>query len=186
MEKIKKFWLKYVVGYSNPQRYWNSRWKSDLSAEIKTGRITKEESEAILNLMTMHSCKNVLEIGCGKASLRYALPNYLGLDFSLEALEKSGLDTFIYADITKRIPLPDKSQDAILSRYVLLHIPFSKIENAIKEISRVAKHVVILREPYGRVKKHDQPHCFLHNLPKLFESYFDGKVEFLGDDMHIT
>ncbi|MCK4497927.1 class I SAM-dependent methyltransferase [Candidatus Bathyarchaeota archaeon] len=94
-------------------------------------------------------------------------------------MKESNLDTFIYADITKRIPLPDKSQDAVLSRHVLLHIPFSEIENIVKEISRVAKQVVILKEPIGISKKHAQPHCFSHNLPELFKEFFDGELIFL-------
>jgi hypothetical protein len=52
--------------------------------------------------MTQYDCQNILEIGCGRASLR-ELPGYTGLDFSLEALTSSGLDGFIFADITKHI-----------------------------------------------------------------------------------
>ncbi|MCW3980824.1 MAG: class I SAM-dependent methyltransferase [Candidatus Bathyarchaeota archaeon] len=178
VERIKKLWLKYVVGYDKPKTYWDSRWKADLSAEKTTGKTAREELETIKRLMKKHSCQDILEIGCGKATLR-DLPGYLGLDFSIEALKQSGLDTFVYADVTKRIPLPDKSQDAVLSRYMLLHIPFSEIENAVEEISRVAKNVVILKEPYGTSKEHAQPHCFLHNLPELFHKFFDGNVEFL-------
>jgi SAM-dependent methyltransferase len=178
MEKMKKLWLKYVVGYANPQRYWDSRWQVNLSAEQATGQNALEESKTIKDLMKKYACENILEIGCGRATLRH-LPNYLGLDFSVEALKQSGLDTLIFADITKRIPLPDNSQDAVLSRFVLLHIPFSDIEKAVKEISRVAKNVVILKEPHGSDERQPQPHCFIHNLPRLFRKHFQGHLEFL-------
>ncbi len=180
VDRIKELWLKYVIGYGEPQKYWNSRWKAKLPAKISTQQVLGKEFENIRNIMEKHSCQNVLEIGCGKAILRN-LPGYLGLDFSLEALKKSELTSFIYADITKQIPLPDKSQDAVLSRYVLLHIPCSEIESAVKEISRVAKNAIILREPYGTNKEQVQPHCFVHNLPELFKKYFDGHLELIQD-----
>ena len=186
IEKARKLWLKYNIGYSDPQKYWDTRWEANLSAEKATGKSALEEFWLIKSLMEKYSCENILEIGCGRATLRN-LPNYLGLDFSLEALKRSGLDKFIYADITKGIPLPDKSQDAILSRYVLLHVPFTQIEKTVMEMGRVAKKAIILKEPYGGNSKHCQAHCFLHNLPELFQKCFQGDLKFLDSipvDLH--
>lgn len=171
---LKRFFLKYIVGYTNPQKYWDMRWKLGLKAEERTEHSTKVQLQEITNVMRQHGCSNILEVGCGKTGL-HELPGYLGLDFSLESLRKSGLKQFIYADITEKIPLPDKSQDAVLSRFVLLHIPFDKIDVAVREISRVAKKCVILYEPWSLKVKHSQPHCFSHNLPVLFKKYSDNK-----------
>jgi ubiquinone/menaquinone biosynthesis C-methylase UbiE len=128
--------------------------------------------------MARHKCTNVLEIGCGRGELR-ELPGYLGLDFSLAILRRSGLQDFLYADITHRIPLPDKVFDAVLSRYVLLHIPFDKIELAVKEMSRVAKKCVILYETWSSSQEQVGTYCYKHDLPKLFNEYFDGVVVFV-------
>ena len=176
---LKRVFVKYVVGYGNPQEYWNMRWGLNLKAEYWTKHHEQKQLQRITNAMKQHKCTNILEVGCGKAELR-RLPGYLGLDFSLEALKKSGLQNFIYADITKKIPLPDKSQDAVLSRFVLLHISSDKIDVAVREISRVAKKCVILYEPWSLKPKHSQPHCFSHNLLGLFKKYFDGTIILLN------
>lgn len=176
LDYLKRAWLKRIVGYDNPRRYWDSRWIAGLQAESETGKTAKEQFATVEKLMAEHSCKNVLEVGCGKATLRN-LPDYMGLDFSLQVLLNSGLPKFIYADITRGIPLPTDSKDVVLSRYVLLHIPFSKIEFVVDEICRVAKKLVVLREPSGS-KEHIQPHCWRHDLPTLFED-FNGVVVYL-------
>ena len=177
LERIKRLWLKYVVGYDRPKEYWDKRWEFKLSAEKATEQRAFELINTIRDLMDEYDCKSILEVGCGRAILR-ELPNYLGLDFSLEALRQSGLKHFVHADITKEIPLPTNSHDAVLSRFVLLHIPYSKIDTAVKEICRVARKLIILEEPYG-TPKHEQPHCWLHNLPKLF-GVFNGEIIFLN------
>jgi len=177
-EKLKRLWLKYIIGYGKPQNYWDSRWRFKLNAEYRTEQTSWELLGVIKELMEKHCCNSILEIGCGRAILR-ELPNYLGLDFSFEALKQSKLKTFIYADITNKIPLPANSQDAVLSKFVLLHIPPSKIDTAVAEICRVASKLVILKEPYG-TPKHEQPHCWRHNLPELFNKHFNGNVTFLA------
>lgn len=180
IDYIKHFLLKYVISYRNPRRYWNARWKLDVETERKTTELDKKLFSKIKKLMQNNKCENILEIGCGQAQLR-DLPNYTGLDFSFDVLKGNRLKKFIYADMTEQIPVPDKTFDVTLSKFVLLHIPFDKIEQAIKEISRVTKKLVILKEPWGTRSKHSQPHCFSHNLPKLFKKYFDGDVIFLNN-----
>lgn len=177
-KKIHRLWLKYVVGYGKPKKYWNKRWSFELTAEKRSSQRGLELYNTIRELMDEYHCNNILEVGCGQAVLR-ELPNYLGLDFSLEVLKQSGLKQLIYADITKRIPLPTNSQDAVLSRFVLLHIPYSKIDRAVAEICRVASKLIIVEEPYG-TPKHEQPHCWRHDLPDLLDS-FGGDVVFLSD-----
>ena len=177
LDFLKRVFLKYVIGYSRPQRYWDFRWKHDLKVETeKEGR--QDYLKAVADIMQRFDCSNILEVGCGEAYLR-ELPNYLGLDFSLEALRKSGLQHFVYADITRKIPLPDKSQDAVLSRAVLMHVPFNKIDVEVKEICRVAKKVIILFEAYSLNIHKTQPHCFTHNLPELFAQNFKGTTVIL-------
>lgn len=176
MSFLKRFYLKYIVGYKNPRRYWDERWKTRIDtkdyAEYRRGIF-----ERISRILSENDCNNVLEIGCGQAWLR-ELPNYLGLDFSLETLKQSKLPAFLFGDITEHIPLPNKCFDAIISTAVLMHIPERDIEKAITEISRIAKKCVILQE--SRVQS-NQPHCFFHDYENLFKKHFEGKVCFLNE-----
>ena len=133
-----------------------------------------------MKLMEDYDCKSILEVGCGKAKIRN-LPGYCGLDFSIKALQRSGLKEFILADITKRIPLPDKTFDVVSCGYVLLHIHPDKIEKAIIEMCRVAKKMVLICEPpYGTFA--NQKFSFSHDLKTLFTKHFSGNIIFVNDN----
>jgi len=178
---LKHIYLKYIVGYDDPNRYWDKRWDLALKTEVwREGKAARYQS-VITEIMKNHDCKNILEIGCGQANLR-SLKGYTGLDFSIGALKPSGLKEFIYADISNHIPLPDKTFDAALSIMVLLHIPPNKIDNAIKEISRITKRAIILNEPLNHFEGEMQKHNFSHDLVGLFAKYFDGYVAFINEE----
>jgi hypothetical protein len=188
-EFIKRVFLKYVTRYNNERKYWDTRWKLGLKNEDWNDDFQKRMFTLMKRVITEHGCQNILEIGCGRANLR-ELPGYVGLDLSLEAIKRSGLKEAVFADVTNHVPLPDKSFDAVFMRYVLLHISPSKIERAASEISRVAKKCIILYEPpYEQGKAQVQPHSFNHNLPEIFQRYFDGTIVFLnpqGDEITIN
>ena len=169
-QMLKKVYLKSVVGYKDPKRYWDKRWKIRLD-EKEDGEYYQRLFAGISRILEDNGCDNVLEIGCGQARFR-ELPGYLGVDFSLEALRRNKLEAFLYADITKGIPLPDKCFDAAMSTAVLMHIPEGRIKKATSEISRVTKKCIILME--SRLPS-NQPHCFLHDYEKLFRD-FPGKL----------
>lgn len=178
LDYLKRLWLKFVVRYSDPQRYFDNRWRLGVNTDRWNVDLTKHYYEIIGKLMKSNQCENFLDVGCGAWAALRDLPNYLGLDFSIEALRKSGLGEFIFADITNRVPLPSKSYDMIFTRSVLLHIPPGKIAKAVQEISRVAKKCIVLDEPEFEEEKKLQAHNFNHNLRELFKN-FDGKVIFL-------
>jgi SAM-dependent methyltransferase len=151
-----------AYSFSNPQTYWELRWQlqpTQTSTNV-------DDTLKITEYMKKHDCHSILEIGCGLGENRN-LEGYLGLDFSLEALRKSKLKRFIYADLTEEIPLSDKSFDCFLSREVLLHISHEKIGFVANELERVTRKVGIVREP--EPFKETQPHCFNHDLPSLFK-----------------
>jgi len=174
---FKRVILKFV-GYNNPKVYWDTRWKLGLKAEKWTREAFQHEFTLIIRLMEQYNCQNILEIGCGKAHLRN-LKGYRGFDYSLEALKKGKVNTFIYGDISDRkLPIPGQSFDSVMTRFVLLHIPFEEIEIAVDNICRIARKLIILKEPTSAVPKQTHFHCFAHDLPKLFKK-FDGKVVFL-------
>lgn len=174
-------YLKSVVlrfgSYKKPQKYWDTRWGLGLKRERSED--VRLEFDFINNLIEQYGCQNILEIGCGgKKSSFHNLKGYMGFDFSLRALKKSGLKTFIYGDICDpNLPIPDKSFDAVMTRAVLMHISFSQINFAVDNICRIATKLIILREAVSDTPIQTHFHCFLHNLPKLFEK-FEGKVIF--------
>jgi ubiquinone/menaquinone biosynthesis C-methylase UbiE len=182
-DRLKWIYVKYFVGYENPHKYWDTNYKLSF-----TERWTKEETEHWFNeislTMQKYDCENVLEIGCGDEPHLKDLKGYVGSDFSLTALKKSKLQEFILCDVTKHIPVPDKSFDALLSMAVLLHVPTKDIDFAIKEISRVTKKLVMLSEP-SQIQNENAKitsHCFKHDYISLFKKYFDGNVIFLNQE----
>jgi SAM-dependent methyltransferase len=159
-----------VIGYKNPAKYWDERWRLNIEPQNET-EYRAGLSLQISSILFENECQTVLEIGCGQAWLR-SLPGYLGLDFSVEVLKQSMLSSFLYADVTKQIPLPSKSFDAAVSLSVLMHVPKKSIEKAVAEISRVTRKCVVLRESF----KPGGFHCFCHDYEQLFRKYFDGKL----------
>jgi ubiquinone/menaquinone biosynthesis C-methylase UbiE len=176
-DKLKRLYLK-LVGYDDQTRYWDTRWSLGLDRSLDHS-IDKATFDHAFNITTeimkKLDCQNILEIGCGKAEFR-TLPNYTPLDFSQKVLNKYGLKGYVYADVTNRIPLPDKTFDCAMTRYVLMHIPTGKIENAVKEISRVTKKAFITTETCNSTVPL-KSHCFNHDLKGLFKKHFsEGKL----------
>jgi len=155
-ERARKVLLRRVVGNRNEQRYWEWRYAH---GRIQRNPLYRTEMEAkVREVMLEHGCKNILEIGRGVEALT-GLPGYCGLDFA------RNIPADIYADITKRIPLPDKCFDATFTSGVLQHIRPEKVQKATSEMARVAK-LVILDEP------HTQNPTFFswdHNYEELFK-----------------
>ena len=153
---IRKFLLRRIVGYNNEQRYWESRWAWGKIPRNPNYRVNMEAK--VRRIMEQNNCKNILEIGCGHERLD-GLPNWTGLDFS------RNIECDIRADITVKIPLPDKCFDAVFTSGVLQHIRPEKAQKAASEMARVAK-LVILDEPHTQ-----NPTYFSwdHNYEELFK-----------------
>ncbi len=114
--------------------------------------------QKVRKVMELNGCRNVLEIGCGQEALR-GLPGWTGLDFS------RNIKADIYADITERIPLPDKTFDCVFSSGVLMHITPEKVKKAASEMARIGK-LVILDEPPVKTPKFN---CWDYDYNWLFK-----------------
>jgi SAM-dependent methyltransferase len=125
--------------------YWNARWKIDLKEDIPNMKERTVLANTVSNELEKHDCESVLEVGCGPCPY---LKDAIHLDFSLTALKN--LDSFIYADITKKIPFPDKSVDAVFSCAVLMHMPDDSVTLAANELKRVTKKLILLHEGKDR------------------------------------
>jgi SAM-dependent methyltransferase len=172
--KLKGLLLK-IIGYKNPHRYWNLHWR--LSQKNITLDTDKRLYATVEGIMQENHYENILDVGCGRAYLR-ALKGYLGLDWSMEAIKNNGLEQFLIADITNRIPLPDETLDCTYVSAVLGHIPPDKIERAVAEISRVTRYALILNEE-RTLAQQTKPHVFSHDLETLVKKHFRGQVFWL-------
>ena len=178
LRQIKRGIIKHLIGYDNPKKYWNYRWK--LTKATENIQYWSHLFSKVQRLMNIYKCKSILDIGCGPAKLK-TLKGYIGLDFSIESLKRSKLKSFILADITNKIPLPDNSIDMIFIRNVLIHIKPEELPKAIQEIIRISKTCIVIAETPS---KSTQDHCFRHNYHSLFKDY-EGELIFLDSEGNI-
>lgn len=165
--------------YNKPQQYWETRWRiypESLSKEAYQVR-NAHDFKVLSLIMKKHGCNSILDVGCGEAFLR-SLKGYVGMDFSIGALKRTGLKTFIYGDIADGIAVQPKSFDAVMTRFVLYHMPFDKIEKTVQNIKNIAKKLIILIEYESETPIKESEHCYRHDLAKMFED-FDGHVEII-------
>lgn len=180
LKKAKALVLRLCTDYErDPRSYWDMRWRTGYDSDggvdgcpehYKTDARAKWLLQ-IQELMMTHDCTSILDVGCGKAWLR-TLPGYLGLDWSLTVFKQNGLSSFIVADASTGLPLPSKSFDAACSFVFLMHQPLDKAQAVSREMMRVTKRLIILREETS--SKPLEKHCFNHDYDMLFNG-FEGK-----------
>jgi len=130
----------------NSQDYWNTRWFLNLWHDRLTPELRETMVASVKELMARYDCETVLEIGCGASVPLRGVEGVAHLDYSTKALKRAGLTAYIYGDITKHIPVPDKAFDAAYSSNCLIHVSDDKIQSACDEIGRVTRRLVILNE----------------------------------------
>jgi SAM-dependent methyltransferase len=97
--------------------------------------------------------KTLIDIGCGRMPYKIMFKNefkkYVGLDHpNRPEFYKTNEEPEIFADITKRFPVKDKTFDTALLTQVIEYL--EKPEKTIKEISRILKPkgVLIISTPF--------------------------------------
>ena len=117
----------------------------------------------------------IVEMGSGSCIAYFAQRfQVIGLDLSLSSLAAvAGLyDACVQADVTRGVPLPDGSVDAITSSYVWEHIPPDQKPAALAECARVLKPGGVLvflydvecRNPLYRRMKESDPERYQETL----------------------
>lgn len=122
--------------------------------------------------------KNLLEIGVGNKTVS----NYLKMQgYKLTTLDiNKNLKPDVAAEIT-RLPFIGNGFDATLCCEVLEHIPFNKVENALKEMRRVSKYIVISLPHFSLYFSMTlkfpiiKPKNLLIRLPFPLQHKFDGE-----------
>lgn len=117
----------------------------------------------------------VVELGCA-GGVRYFAKRWrvVGLDLSLGSLSRVA-DTYalcLQADLTRGVPLPDASVDAVLSSFVWEHIPPERKPGALAELHRILRpggHLVFLYDVDPRNPIYDR---MRRRNPALFQRIF--------------
>lgn len=120
----------------------------------------------------MKDCSSILEIGAGLGINRKHIEEFLpNVEYkTLDIAEDLHPD---YIGSAHKIPLPDKSFDAVVAFEILEHIPFEEFETALAEIKRVARKRVIISLPHF-----GPPVKFLFKMPFLPELRFAWKIPY--------
>lgn len=144
-------------GYE-PRKFWDG-WSGHYSKQKAQQKIDKSQYWLLKKIEELRP-KNVLEIGCGFGrNLKFLLEHLsypaslIGFDISESMIRKAkqSLDERAYlgcADVNT-LPFHEKSYDLVFTHAILMHVPEKNIENAIREMIRIAKkYLVIIEETY--------------------------------------
>ncbi len=101
-------------------------------------------------------CTNILDVGCNVGMELVGFSdeaNLTGVDTNIPALEiaRKTHPTFVFtrADVLYGLPFGDNSFDMVFDRGLLIHIPNSHLNIAMKEMLRVSKKYVMNIEYFG-------------------------------------
>ncbi len=153
--------------------------KTGASSEGKVsgyqGSYSRESSHAdvLARVLRSHFApKRSLEVGCARGyvveALREAGVDASGCDYSVYAVNTAARGArghVVSADLTQRLPYPDKQFDLVCAFETLEHLPPTAIPHAISELARVSTgHVVATIPSFG-------PN------PPLPSGWFDAKIK---------
>ena len=180
------------MGEYNPEHFWGEYGKIYRKCFRKDAKTTAKTA-ALLNLEALIGriaaiqetvkIESVLEVGCGFGRcLPFVLENcslkeIYGIEFSPTMVEdsKSFLEEYgrvkdikVIEGNAKNLPFPDKSFDLVYTHVCLTHIPPKDIPQVTKEISRVAKKIIVHIERFAYEYEHPNPHRWSHHLPPLY------------------
>ncbi len=120
----------------------SDRWFEEMYEErSRTEELQKEylrsERESMVELARQYELKGpCLEVGCGTGLFAETVPDYIGLEYSLESLFAIGFETAVRvcAD-ARRLPFDGASMECVFSFSTLEHVP--DVDQAFAELDRV-------------------------------------------------
>src|SRR4051812_37369967 len=92
---------------------------------------------------------SVLDVGCGDGLITNAIPLHIkvvGLDPSAHALQHVRRES--RTGTISAMPFKDRSFDLVMTTDVLEHLPADVLEQAIKELTRVARKYILICVPH--------------------------------------
>lgn len=153
-----------------------SFWDKRAGEFIKKGLI--ENVPLLLKTINKYSKDSfkLLEVGCGEGRLMNETEAY-GVDFSPKMLEKNDYyPTRAKLAMAQNLPFSDNYFDVAYTHSCFMHLPFDQISDAISEIQRVAKIIIICewQGAEGEVSYYNQSlcsaGCYSHDYKKLFDA----------------
>ena len=165
--------------------FWNKFTENNKS------NYNEEFAKFIRDLATSLKSQSVLEVGCNIGNDLKLFPETIevhGIDPNENAIskakEKQPTFKFQKGSITK-IPLPDNSIDFVFTHNVLNYVPDEEMEQALKELFRVANKYILNCESFDEKETAiENENTFAKNRYML-NRWKDFKVKIISDvDMH--
>ena len=175
---LSEYWKKRGTDYYNELQNQPNHLQSRL----------KEQEKHLIELLKNQNFKSILEIGCGwgrftKILFEFFKPeNYLAIDISESQIEnakkyvKNGNIEFRCVTI-QDLDVRDKFE-LVFGGEVLMHIPFTDINEVIAKLVSLSKNKIISIDWYDENKIGVQSggYCFVHDYPQLFKKYGVKKI----------
>jgi len=152
--------------------YWNRRARAYKRRDVESRKILQEHLNRI-------KPKSLIEIGCAYGFLfeLYAgIPEVAALDWSPLMVknakqkcddQKLNINVFLH-DIADKPP--NGHWQLAVTRHCLMHIPQSRIKQAVKNIAEVCDEALIFEWWLDYTPEKDTGHCFLHDYEILFKN----------------
>lgn len=192
LRKIKRIMVGFF-GSKTDELYWKFRHifdKSWAKSYISDSSVNNSHRVFLINrISNFYPFNSILEFGCASGPNLYLLakkfPNIkiYGIDISSNAIEegkeyfenKNIKNVFLSAgrgvDVLKNFK--DKSIDLIFTDAVLIYSGINKIEDVIKEISRVASKGIVFLELHHSLSSSVYKDNWIHNYQILLEKYIN-------------
>lgn len=168
----------------SPENYYANFGDWDIADFVKE-RILKDPSEmerfqAVIRAIP-EGIITVLDVGCGPGVFLSQLKKQrgikgIGVEITTSKIRyaKDHLAVSALKGDVGSLSFQDKSFDVVTALEVLEHLPYGTYEQALVEISRVAKHSIIVTVPY---REHRTliacPYCGIHFNPNYHMRSFD-------------
>lgn len=135
--------------------YWDGDRKVGYGGFKYDGR-WRTVADLLAAHFTLKRGSKVLDVGCGKAFLLYDLTQAVpgievrGLDISKYAIEnaKEEIRPFLTQASAVKLPYPDKYFDLVISINTLHNLYCYELDQALREVERVAKNKYLVVESY--------------------------------------
>ena len=190
--RIVKRIVNRLFGTKSDMLFWrfrhtlDSKWPESYLSEISLNHLHRK---ILVDVIVKYRPKSVLEIGCASGPnlvlLSQKLPNVKlkGIDVSAKAIETG--QKYLESKNVKNVKLnignvlnlknfPDKSFDVVFTDATLIYVDKNKIENVLKELTRITRKAVILTE--WNIESYESHYIghWAHNYKKIFKEIAPG------------
>lgn len=188
MRKVLKKLLLSIRGGYKPKVFWDN-W-AETFMEDRWQVETHAQHAWMLSKIKALKPERIVEIGCGFGrNIKFLINQGIeadritGVDISPKMIRKAKRYIqnkrvqLIVAD-GKKLPFKDNAFDVSLVHGVLMHVKSDEVEEAVREILRVTKNIMIAVE---QNYESDNTYTFIHDYKKLFKELGVNIVEFVNN-----